>query len=69
MADIRFISKFYMVEFLLILMTVRCADSFGSIGGRRAEITLKRDGGYDFLIAIHEDVKEDLELLNKLQVP
>lgn len=40
----------------------------GSIGGRREEIKLNSDGGYEFLVAIHEDVKEDPELLTKLQV-
>ena len=43
-------------------------DASKSIGGRREDIKLNRDGGYDFLVAIHEDVKEDPELLGTLQV-
>ena len=43
-------------------------DASKSIGGRREDIKLNRDGGYDFLVAIHEDVKEDPELLETLQV-
>lgn len=69
MADKKFISKLPMVVLLLILVMAQLADAVGSIGGRRAEITLNRDGGYDFLIAIHEDVKEDFMMLDKLQVP
>lgn len=40
----------------------------GSIGDRRQEITLNTDGGYDLLVAIHDDITEDLGLLNTLQV-
>ena len=54
------------VIYMQLMLTSLC--TCGSIGGRREEITLHSDGGYDFLIAIHKDVNEDLELITKLQV-
>ena len=62
----RILQLFACVIYMQLMLTSLC--TCGSIGGRREEITLHSDGGYDFLIAIHKDVNEDAELINKLQV-
>ena len=57
-----------LLTFLVLLVFLSSLVSSGSIGGRREDITIHGDGGYDFLLAIHKDVPEDQELINKLQV-
>lgn len=48
---------------LMIYLSSSC-----SIGGRREEIILHPDGGYDFMVSINKDVPEERELITKLQV-